>query len=130
MAVKTTIFRSVICGILISLAIAGPACGQDISPAQNQEFLDAKEALEAARKAQAEKYSAETMMKSADFLSQAETARSSKDPILFTQASRLARAYAELAEALTELKKEQDRLATTNEEIKNIKAEIEKLNKN
>ena len=130
MAVKTTIFRSVIFGILISLAIAAPACGEDISPAQNQEFLDAREALEAARKAQAEKYSSATVMKSADFLMEAEAARSSKDVVRFTQAARLARAYAELAEALTELKKEQDRLATANDEIKSIKAEIEKLNKN
>ena len=130
MTVKKTIFRSVICGILICLAVAGPACGDDISPAQNQEYLDAKEALEAARKAQAEKYSAEAMTKSADFLNVAESARTAKDAVHFTRASRLARVYAEFAEIQSELKREQEKLAATNEEIKNIKAEIEKLNKN
>jgi hypothetical protein len=130
MAARKTICLWVICGIILSLAGAGTALGQDISPAQTQEFFDAKEAFDSARKAQAENYSPETMKTSGDFLNQAESARSSKDGVRFSQASRLARAYAELAEALAELKKEEEKLAATTEDIKKIKGEIERLNKN
>jgi hypothetical protein len=130
MAAKKTLFQLVLWGMFISLAIAGPVQSQDITPAQNQEYIDAKDALEAARKAKAERYAAETLKKSGEFLSQADTARSAKDGSRFTQASRLARVYAELAEATAQLKRDEEDLAATNEEIRKIKADIERLNKN
>jgi prefoldin subunit 5 len=49
--------------------------------------------------------------------------------VKFTQASRLARAYAELAKAIAELKSEGEKLAATYEELKKAKAEVEQLKK-
>jgi len=105
------------------------AAAQGISPAQEQEFTDAKAALEAAKKAQAEKYSAEPLNKAQDLLITAENARAFKDGIKFAQASRLARAYAELAKSIAELKSEEEKLAAANEQLQKAKAEIERLKK-
>jgi len=105
------------------------AHGQEISPAQEQEFSDAKLALEAALKSQAEKYAPEPVKQAQDLLVTAGNARSFKDPVKFAQASRLARAYAELAKATAELKSEEEKLAATQEELQKVKAEIDRLKK-
>ena len=52
---------------------------QPISPAQEQEFTDAKAAVEAAQRAQAEKYAPEPLKQAQDLLVTAENARSFKD---------------------------------------------------
>jgi hypothetical protein len=129
MATEKTIFLWAVCGLLISLTFAEPIRGQDLSPAQNQEYLDAKTSIEAARAAQAEKYSAEIMKKAGDFLEEAERVRSLKDGVQFTQASHLARVYAELAKATAELKREEENLAVTSDKLRKVKAEIERLKK-
>jgi succinate dehydrogenase/fumarate reductase flavoprotein subunit len=126
---KRTVCRWIVFGMLMTLSFAGVVQGQDLSPAQKQEFIDAREALEAARIAQAEKYSAGEMKKAVAFLDQAEKVRASKDGVQFTQASRLARVHAELAQAAAELKREEETLAATNDALGKIKAELERLKK-
>ena len=111
------------------LSWGGIAGAESISPAQEQEFSDAKAAIGAAQSAQAEKYAPEPLKQAQDLLVTAENARSLKDPVKFTQASRLARAYAELARALAELKAEEERLAVTQEELQKARAEIDRLKK-
>ena len=105
------------------------AFAQPISPAMEQEFLDAKNSIDAARKVQAEKFSPEPLKQAQDLLGSAENARSLKDAVKFTQASRLSRAYAELARATAELKAEEEKLTATQEELQKAKAEIERLKK-
>jgi len=107
----------------------GMALAQTITPAHEQEFTDAKNAIDAAQKAQAEKYASESLKQAQDLLVAAGNARSSKDAVKFTQTSRLARAYAELARATAELKTEEDKLAATQDELQKARAEIERLKK-
>ena len=114
---------------LLLLSFAGTAQAQSISPAQEQEFMDARMALEAAQKAQAEKYAPEPLKEAKDLLVTAENARSVKDPVKYAQASRLARANAELARAIAELKAEEEALAATQEELRKARAEIDRLKK-
>ena len=119
---------------LMSLAILLLACGgsaqaQPISPAMEQEFLDARNAVDAALKGQAEKYAPEPLKQAQELLVTAENARSFKDSVKFAQASRLARAYAELARATAELKTEEEKLAATQEELQKARAEIDRLKK-
>jgi len=114
---------------ILLLVPGGTALAQPISPAMEQEFLDAKNAVDSAQKVQAEKYASEPLKQAQDLLVTAENTRSFKDAVKFTQASRLARAYAELARATAELKAEEEKLAATHEELQKAKAEIERLKK-
>ena len=114
---------------ILLLVPGGTALAQPISPAMEQEFLDAKNAVDSAQKVQAEKYAPEPLKQAQDLLVTAENTRSFKDAVKFTQASRLARAYAELARATAELKAEEEKLAATHEELQKAKAEIERLKK-
>ena len=114
---------------ILLLVPGGTVLAQPISPAMEQEFLDAKNAVDSAQKAQAEKYSPEPFKQAQDLLVTAENARSFKDAVKFAQASRLARAYAELARATAELKAEEEKLAATHEELQKARAEIERLKK-
>lgn len=118
-----------LCVILVICSFSGFARAQEISPAQEQEFIDAKAALEAAQKAKAEKYALESLKQAQDLLGTADNARQVKDPVKFTQASRLARTHAELAQALAELKSEEERLAAAREELQRTKVEIDRLKK-
>ena len=115
--------------LLLNPSFSGSAGAQGISPAQEQELADAKVAIDAARKAKAEKYALETLKQAQDLFATADQARQSKDAVKFTQASRLARAYAELAKAIAELKSEEEKLAATQEELQKARAEIDRLKK-
>ncbi len=115
--------------LLLIPSFSGSAGAQGISPAQEQEWADAKVAIDAARKAKAEKYAIETLRQAQDLLVTADNARPSKDGVKFTQASRLARAYAELAKAIAELKSEEEKLAATQEELQKARAEVDRLKK-
>ena len=86
-------------------------------------------AIEAAKKVQAEKYSPEPLSKAQDLIVTANNAKAFKDSVKFAQASRLARAYAELAKAIAELKSEEEKLAATQAELQKAKNEIERLKK-
>lgn len=126
MAVRT-VGTAFVCGFFILLSLAGPTWGQGPSPAQEQEFIDARAAVQSARGAKAETLAAQHFQKATAFLGVAESSRSLKDATPFAHASRLARAYAELAEAVAELKAEEAKLATTGDELRRVKAEFEGL---
>lgn len=117
------------CVLLVICFFSGFAGAQEISPAQEQEFIDAKTALEAAQKAQAEKHALETFKQAQGLLVTADKARKAKDSVKFTQASSLARAYAELAQALADLKSGEERLAAAREELQKTRVEIDRLKK-
>jgi cytochrome c556 len=114
---------------ILLLVCGGSAQAQPISPAMEQEFLDARNAVDAASKSQAEKYAPEPLKQAQELLVTAENARSFKDSVKFAQASRLARAYAELARATAELKAEEEKLAATQEQLEKARAEIDRLKK-
>ncbi|MBP1713503.1 MAG: hypothetical protein H6Q42_1706 [Deltaproteobacteria bacterium] len=111
------------------LTLWGGVLGQEIGPAKEQDFLDGKNAVEAAQKAQAEKYAPEPLKQAQDLLAAANEARSQKDPVKFSQASRLGRAYAELAKAAAELKAEEEKLALAQEELQKARADLDRLKK-
>jgi hypothetical protein len=115
---------------LLLLLVGRGVSAQPVSPAQEQDFRDAKEAVAAAQKAQAEKYAPEPLKQAEDLLVTAENARSLKDAVKFTQASRLARAYAELARAVAELRAEEGKLAATQDDLQKVREEIDRLKKN
>jgi hypothetical protein len=124
--------RSILSGATFSLlvfaaAFTGMVWAAGISPPQEQEFTDAKGALESARSAQAEKLAPSYIKQAEDFLQAANNARQMLDAPLFSRASLLARAYAELAEALAELETDIGKLSATQEELQKVKAEIEQL---
>jgi hypothetical protein len=102
---------------------------QEISPAHEQDFIEAQNALESAQGAHAETYSQETFKKAQDLLALAHEARTQKDAVKFSQASRLARAYAEMAKATAALKAEEEKLSLTQEELQKVRAEIDQLKK-
>ena len=114
---------------VLLLGFGGGASAQPITPAMEQEFLDARNAVDSAQKAQAEKYAPEPLKQARDLLLTAENARSVKDAVKFAQVSRLSRAYAELARATAELRAEEEKLAATQEQLQKAKAEIECLKK-
>jgi len=115
--------------LLLNPSFSGSAGAQGITPAQEQELADAKVAINAARKARAEKYARETLKQAQDLSATAENARRSEDGVKFTQASRLARAYAELARAMAEVKSEEEKLAAIREELEKARAEVDRLKK-
>ena len=117
--------------LLLNPSFSGSAGAQaqGITPAQEQEWTDAKVAIDAAGKAQAEKYALETLKQAQDLFATADQARQSKDAVKFTQASRLARAYAELAKAMAEVKSEEEKVAAIQEELEKARAEVDRLKK-
>lgn len=114
---------------LAMAAVAGMARADTIGPAQEQEFADAKGALDAARKAQAEKYAPAEFKRAQENLQAADSARQARDAARLSESSRIARARAELATALAELGVETDKLAATNAALQKAKDEIERLAK-
>ena len=108
---------------------AGEAWAQSISPAQEEEFLDARRALEAAQKAGADKYASEPLEKARDLLVAAENALSFQDGVKFTQASRLARAHAELAKTIADLRMEERKLAAAQETLQRAREELARVKK-
>jgi hypothetical protein len=117
------------CFLLLIPSFSGSAGAQGINAAQEQEFAEAKAAIDEAQKAKADKYALEPLQQARDLLATADNARQFKDGLKFTQASRLARAYAELAKVIAELKSEEDKLAATQQELQKAKAEIDRLKK-
>jgi hypothetical protein len=122
------LFR-IIYGFLVIFILAGTAYAQGLSPAHEQEFMDAKEALQAAQAISADKYAPDMLKEANAFLGKAEQAHSAKDDIQLSRASHLARVYAESAKAWPELKVEQEKLLATKVELEKTKAEIRRLEK-
>jgi len=115
--------------LVFVVAHAGVVWADSIGPAREQEFSDARGALEAALNAQAEVFAPSHLNQARDLLQTADKARRSQDAERFVRASRMARAHAELAKALAEFKADEDQLAATNEALQKAKAEIEGLKK-
>jgi hypothetical protein len=128
---KTRNFLLILISIFLWLISYSPILAQDeeIAAHQEQEYFEAKKALELAKQINAEKYALEPFQKAQDLIAVAEKAKSLKDGIKFGQASRLARAYAELAQTIAELKSEEEKLAAAYEELYKVKAEINRLQK-
>ena len=126
MSVKN-FFHVVMALLLCGMVLPDLLPAQNISPAQEQEYVDAKRAMEAARKAQAEELAPDPLKQSQDLLMTAENARQGRDMVKFSQASRLSRAYADLAKALAEFNAHAGQLSAANEAIRKVKAEIELL---
>jgi hypothetical protein len=114
-----------IAGVL--LALSGWGLSEEMGADQERDYLEGKIALDAARKAWAEKYAPGPWTKAKDLLDAAAEARSGKDWIKFAQASRLARAYAELAKTEAELKMEEEELTALREELRKAKEELDLL---
>jgi len=127
--VKRFLSIVVFCSLLLIPSFSGSVNAQGITPAQEHEFAAAKAAVEGARSVKADKYALETLQQAQDLLVTAESARPSKDGVKFTQASRLARAYAELAKTIAELKSEEEKLAATQEELDKARVELDHLKK-
>jgi hypothetical protein len=115
--------------LLALLAWIPPVAAEEISPAQGQEYAAAREALQAARSANAEMYAPEPMKQAHDLLAAAENARDARDGLKFAHLSRLARAQAELARAGAELRTEEERLNTVKEELQKAIAHLQRLRK-
>jgi hypothetical protein len=113
--------------LVFAATFTGVLWADGISPAQEQEFTDARGALESARNVQAEKFAPSYMKQAEDFLQTAQKARQIPDAVGFSRASLLARAYAELAEAVAELEIDIEKLAATQDALQKAKAEIEQL---
>ncbi len=126
---KTFNLFQIICGVLVIFTLAGTVHGQGLSPAHEQEFIDAKTAIQAAQTAKADKYASDKLKEAIEFLNKAERAHSAKDDVQFSQASHMARALAESAKASSELKIEQEKLSATQIELQKVKAEIQRLEK-
>ena len=110
-------------------AFAASARAQSIGPALEQEFNDAKAALESTRKGPAEKHGAAQLKQAQESLQSAEVARQTKDATKFSRSARIARAYAELAGAVGDSAAAADQLAATNEALQNAKFELDRLTK-
>ena len=119
----------IICSFVVVFILAGTGYAQELSPAHEQEFMDAKESLHAAQTVKADKYAPDMLKEASVFLDKAEQARSAKDDVQFSRASHLARARAESAKAWSELKIEQEKLSATKVELEKTKAEIQRLEK-
>ena len=124
--------RSILLGVVFYLLVfsaifTGALWADGISPAQEQEFADARAALESARNVQAEKFAPSYMKQAEEFLQTARNAKQIQDASGFSRASLLARAYAELAEAVAELETDVEKLAATQDALQNAKAEIGEL---
>jgi hypothetical protein len=87
-AKKSVSFGIAFFSILTMFSFPGFAPAQGILPAEEQEFTDAKVAIEAAQRAKAEKYAPEPLKQARDLLIVAGKARTSQDSVKFTQASR------------------------------------------
>lgn len=124
--------RSILLGVVFYFLVfaatfTGVLWAEGISPAQEQEFTDARGALESARNVQAEKFAPSYMKQAEEFLQTARNAKQIPDAAGFSRASHLARAYAELAEAVAELETDVEKLAATQDALQNAKAEIEQM---
>jgi hypothetical protein len=117
-------------GAILFLSLSAvPVMAQEISPAQAQEYENARDAVEAAQKVNSEIYAPEAMKRAHDLLAAAEGARVLKDGDKCAHVSRLARAQAELAKAVAELRGEEEKLNTANEELQKARLELQRVKK-
>jgi hypothetical protein len=106
------------------LLLSGIAIAQTISPALKQEFLDAKNEVANAQKIPSLKYAPSELKDAQDSL---QAADATNDPTKFSQKTRLARAQAQLAIAVTEQGIESERLAETSQLLAKAKEDVAQL---
>lgn len=129
MSFKLFTSASIIVSLLFIISFSGPVQSQTLNPVLEQQFMDARTALLAAQSAQADKYAPDKLKEAAECMARADQARLTKDEIEFSQATRLARAFAELATVSAELEIKREKQAAIQIELQNIKAEIQSLEK-
>ncbi len=130
MSVKKFLLYGIsVCLLAFVVFFSGVVRAENIAPAQEQEFSDAKAAIEDSRSIRAEQFAPEPMQQAQDLIKRAADARQSKDAVLFSRASRLARTYAELAKATAELQADVGKLVAAKEALDKIKSDIEHLKK-
>lgn len=129
MSSKLFTSASIIVSLLFIVSFSGPVQSQTLNPVLEQQFLDAKTALLAAQSAQADRYAPDKLKEAAECMTRADHARETKDEIEFSQATRMARAFAELATVSSELEIKREKQAAVQIELQKIKAEIQGLEK-
>ena len=115
--------------VLISTALvvlSGTVNAQNISPAQRQEFTDAKTEVNNVLKGPYQKYASSELRQAQTSLQNAEA---TNDPTKYAQNTRLARAQAQHAQAITELGVETDRLADTTQALTKARDDVAQLAK-
>ena len=115
--------------VLISTALvvlSGTVNAQNISPAQRQEFSDAKTEVNNVLKGPYQKYAASELRQAQTSLQNAE---GTNDLTKYAQNTRLARAQAQHAQAVTELGVETDRLADTTQALAKARDDVAQLAK-
>lgn len=118
-----------ICTAALVIAFSGVGRAESIEPAQEQEFSDAKASVENAISMRAEEFAPAFMQRAQELMKTAASARQSKDAVLYSRASRLARTYAELAKASVELQTDTEKLVAVKNMLDKTKSEIENLKK-
>lgn len=126
-AKKFVLLGASICSLALVFAFSNVVRAASMAPAQEQEFSDAKAAIEDARSLPTEQLAPEFMQQAQELMKMAANARQAKDAVLFSRASRLARTYAELAKASAELQIDTGKLATSKESLDKIKSAIQLL---
>jgi hypothetical protein len=129
MSSKFFISGSIIASLLFILSFSGPVQSETMNPVLEQQFLDARTAILAAQSAQADKYAPDKLKEARECMTRADRARLAKDETEFSQATRMARAFAELATVSSELEIKREKQAAVKMELQKIKAEIQGLEK-
>lgn len=114
-------------GLLFLASGAGQARADASNPTSQEELIAARVAWQRAHEAQAERYAAPFLRQAEELLDRAEKARQANDDLTLTQASLLARRYAELAQTIAELKGEEEKLAATRGEWQRVRNELDRL---
>ena len=119
-AIKTVLISATL------VILSGTVNSQSISPAQRQEFMDAKTEVNNVLKGPYQKYAASEFRQAQTSLQNAEA---TNDPTKYAQNTRLARAQAQHAQAVTELGIETERLADTTQALAKARDDIAQLSK-
>ena len=125
MAIKNTLQKTVLISTAL-VVLSGTVNAQNISPAQRQEFTDAKTEVNNVLKGPYQKYASSELRQAQTSLQNAEA---TNDPTKYAQNTRLARAQAQHAQAVTELGVETDRLADTTQALAKARDDVAQLAK-
>jgi len=125
MTIKNTLQKTVLISTAL-VVLSGTVNAQNISPAQRQEFTDAKTEVNNVLKGPYQKYASSELRQAQTSLQNAEA---TNDPTKYAQNTRLARAQAQHAQAITELGVETDRLADTTQALTKARDDVAQLAK-
>ena len=125
MTIKNTLQKTVLISTAL-VVLSGTVNAQNSSPAQRQEFTDAKTEVNNVLKGPYQKYASSELRQAQTSLQNAEA---TNDPTKYAQNTRLARAQAQHAQAITELGVETDRLADTTQALTKARDDVAQLAK-